>query len=313
MVEEAPGYRVFSGNANIGLAESVCSLLGIPRGRALVTTFRDGEIRIEIEDNVRGLDTYIVQSLCCPVNNHIMELLIMIDALKRASAKSVCAVIPYYAYGRRDKKDKPRVPITGRMLANLIEEAGVDHVVALDFHSGQTMGFFKVPVDHLSAMGVMVDHAKKNLPPNSIVVAPDAAGVRRARVFATELNLEMAIMDERDVSPRIVGNVEGRHVVLYDDIVDTGRTIERVAQAAQRAGAASVIAYCVHGIFSAGCAERIAQAGVEKLVVSDSVVPYTDLAKVGVRVERITVALILAEAIASLNRGETIPSVFYSI
>jgi len=313
VMEETPGYRVFSGNANIKLADEVCYLLNIPRGKALVTTFQDGEIRIEIEDNVRGLDTYIIQSLCCPVNNHVMELLIMIDALKRASAKSVCAVIPYYAYGRRDKKDKPRVPITGRMLANLIEEAGVDHVVALDFHSGQTMGFFKVPVDHISAMSVMVDHAKKNLPPNSIVVAPDAAGVRRARVFATELNLEMAIMDERDVDPRIVGNVKGRHVVLYDDIVDTGRTIERVAQAAQKAGAASVMAYCVHGIFSEGCGERIAKAGIERLIVTDSVVPYTNLADFGVNVEYITVAPLFAEAIAALNRGETISSVFYSI
>lgn len=312
-MDDAAGYRVFSGNANIKLADAVCSILNIHRGRALVTTFQDGEVRIEIEDNVRGLDTYVIQSLCCPVNNHIMELLIMIDALKRASAKSVCAVIPYYAYGRRDKKDKPRVPITGRMLANLIEEAGADHVVAVDFHSGQTMGFFKVPVDHLSAMSTMVEHARKNLPPDSIVVAPDAAGVRRARVFATELNLEMAIMDERDVTPKIVGNVKDRHVVLYDDIVDTGRTIERVAQAAHKAGAASVIAYAVHGIFSRGCAERIMSSGVERLVVTDTVVPYTNLSEFGVNIEYITVAPLLAEAISALNRGETIPSVFYSI
>ncbi|MCX7823316.1 MAG: ribose-phosphate diphosphokinase [Syntrophobacterales bacterium] len=312
-MEKRAGYRVFSGNANIRLANAVCSLLDIPRGDALVTTFQDGEIRIEIRDNVRGLNTYVIQSLCCPVNDHIMELLIMIDALKRASAKSVCAVIPYYAYGRRDKKEKPRVPITGRMLASLIEEAGVDHVVALDFHSGQTMGFFKVPVDHLSAMSVMVEHARKHLPPDSIVVAPDAAGVRRARVFASELDLDMAIMDEREVTPRIVGNVKGRHVVLYDDIVDTGRTIERVVQAALRAGAASVIAYCVHGIFSKGCAERIAASKLERLVVTDSVAPYTNLLEFGVNVEYITVAPLLAEAISALNRGETISSVFYSI
>ncbi len=307
------GYRIFTGNSNPKLAEKVCQNLGVELGKALVTTFKDGEIRVEIEEPVRGLDIYVIQSLCCPINTHIMELLIMIDAFKRASAKSVCAIIPYYAYGRRDKKDKPRVPITGRMLANLLEEAGVNHIVALDFHSGQTMGFFKVPVDHLSAMNVMVEHARKSLPPQSVVVAPDAAGVRRARVFASELNLEMAIMDERDVSPRIVGNVKGKNVILYDDIVDTGRTIERVARAAHDAGASSVIAYCVHGIFSKGSVERIESAGIQKLVLTDSIVPYNDPRESGIQVEYISIAPILAEAVSCLNEGKVIPSVFYSI
>ncbi len=281
-------------------------------GKALVDTFADGEIRVEIEENVRGLDVYVLQSLCCPVNSFVMELFLIIDALKRASAERITAIIPYYAYGRRDKKDKPRVPITGRMLANLLEEAGVDHVVALDFHSGQTMGFFKVPVDHISALSVFVDHAKKILSNNSIVVAPDAAGVRRARAFAAELNLEMAILDERDVD-RIVGDVEGKDVVLYDDIIDTGRTIERVSQVAHSAGAKSVIAYCVHGIFSYGCEERLIKAGLNSIVVTDSVVPYSNPYEMGLSIEYVSVANLIAQCIIALHKGETLESTFYSI
>lgn len=303
-------FRIFSGNANPVLAKAVCKELGVELGKALVTTFADGEIRVEIEENVRGKDVYVVQSLCCPVNSYVIELLLMVDALKRASADRVTAVIPYYAYGRRDKKDKPRVPITGRMLANLLEEAGVDHVVALDFHSGQTMGFFKVPVDHVTALSVFVEHAKRNLPEGSIVVAPDAAGVRRARSFAAALNLEMAIMDERDMGapwePRIVGDVKGKSVVLFDDIVDTGRTVERVSEAAHRAGALSVMAYSTHGIFSLGCEDRLKRSSLKRLVVTDSVVPYTDPGLLGVPVEYVTVAGVLAKAIRALHCGETL-------
>ncbi len=305
-------FKIFTGNSNPDLAAKVCRKLGVSLGNAVVDTFADGEIRVEIEENVRGRDVFVLQSLCCPVNSFVIELFLIIDALKRASAERITAIIPYYAYGRRDKKEKPRVPITGRMLANLIEEAGVDHVVALDFHSGQTMGFFKVPVDHISALTVFVEHARNILPENSIVVAPDAAGVRRARAFAAELDLEMAILDERDVD-RIVGDVKNKHVILYDDIVDTGRTIERVSEAAQNAGAKSVIAYCVHGIFSHGCEKRLQKAGLNSIIVTDSVVPYSDPQKIGVSIDYVSIANLLAQCIMSLHKGETLESTFYSI
>jgi len=309
--------RVFTGNSNRKLAERVCAEIGIELGQALVGTFSDGEVRVEIEENVRGCDVYVIQSLCCPVNSFVVELFLMIDALKRASAERVTAVIPYYAYGRRDKKDKPRVPITGRMLASLLEEAGVDHVVALDFHSGQTMGFFKVPVDHISAMGEFVKHARQFLDENSIVVAPDAAGVRRARAFAAEMNLDMAIMDERDVGipweHRIVGNVKDKNVVLYDDIIDTGKTVERVSLAAHKAGARSVRVYSVHGIFSHGCETRLQRAGVDSIVVTDSVVPYCKPESMNLPVEYVSVAPLLAESVVALHRGETLESTFYAM
>ena len=224
---------LFTGNSNAALADKVCSRLGIRPGKALITRFSDGEVRVEIGENVRGKDTYVLQSTCPPVNENLMELLVIIDALKRASARRINAIIPYYGYGRQDQKEKPRVPLSAKVVADLLSVAGADRVITIDLHADQIQGFFDIPVDHLFGTIVLGDSLKGEIQGNEIVVAPDSGGAERARLFASRLKLDLALMDYREENgtyPKIVGNVKGRKVIILDDLIDTARTILRTAQ-----------------------------------------------------------------------------------
>src|SRR5512142_2019297 len=229
--------KIFSGNANIGLAKEICAKMDIPLGNAVVGRFSDGEINVQIMDNVRGMDVFVVQPTASPVNRHLMELLIMVDALKRASAARITAVLPYYGYSRQDRKVQPRVPITSKLVADLITTAGANRVLTVDLHAGQIQGFFNIPVDNLYAAPVMLDYIKSNFGSDTVIVSPDAGGVERARAFAKRLNATMAIIDKRRAAPNvsevmhIIGSVEGKTAILLDDIVDTAGTMVQSAEA----------------------------------------------------------------------------------
>lgn len=304
---------IFSGSSNPLLAQKVCEYLELLQGRVLVGSFSDGEVRVEIQENVRGRDVYVIQSTCPPVNDNLIELLVMVDALKRASAGRVNAVIPYYGYGRQDQKDKPRVPITARMVADLLMAAGTDRVIAIDFHVNQIQGFFKIPVDHLYGFEVLLEHARNRFGGNEIVVAPDAGGVERARLFAKRLRVGLAIMDHRSVEglpfSRIVGRVEGRPVVIVDDMVDTGRTLIRATEAAVAAGAVSVDAYCVHAVLSGNAVGDLQHSALRTLTVTDTI----PLAPAAARVEKIhtvTIGPMLAEVIRRVHHEKSVSSLF---
>jgi ribose-phosphate pyrophosphokinase len=303
------GLTVFSGNSNPLLAQSVCAHLGTSQGKALIGRFSDGEIRFEIAENVRGKDVFVIQSTCPPINRHLFELLIMIDALKRASAKRVCAVIPYYGYARQDQKDKPRVPICAKVVADLLSTAGAHRIITVDLHSEQIMGFFDIPVDHFFATEVYIDDLKNKLKGDEIIVAPDAAGVNRARQFAARLKVDLAITDCRGTTfdPRawIIGNVKGRGVIILDDMVNTGQTLARTAQAAKTAGAASITAYSTHAILSGDAVSKIESSPLEKLTVTDTV-PLSAEARGCGKIRSISIAGVLAEVIRRVHHEESI-------
>lgn len=303
--------RVFTGNSNPALAESVAVALGVPLGKAFVGRFSDGEVRVEIHENVRGRDVFVVQSTCRPVNQSLMELLLMVDALKRASAGRVNAVAPYYGYGRQDQKDKPRVSITAKLVADLISAAGADRVVSVDLHADQIQGFFSIPVDNFTGVKALFDDLRSHLSGDEVVVAPDAGGVGRAREFAQRLNAELAIMDYRGVSydmpSRIIGDVEGRSVILLDDMVDTGKTLCRAAEAAKAAGARSVDALCVHAVLSGGAVERLSQSPIRWLVITDTI-PLPPEAVGNEKIRVVSVAPMLAECIKRVHYHKSVSS-----
>lgn len=305
--------KIFSGSSNPPLAEKVCSLLGVALGKALVGRFSDGETRVEIHENVRGVDVYVVQSTCPPINENLFELLVLVDALKRASARRINAVIPYYGYGRKDQKDKPRVAITSKLVADLLSVAGCDRVITVDFHADQIQGFFDIPVDHLWGMEVLLDAVQNGLQGNEVVVAPDAGGVERARAFARRLNLDLALLDHRrtgdDPYYRIVGNVKERRVIILDDMVDTGRTLERAARGAETAGAASIEAFCVHAVLSGKAVERIQASPLCGLTVADTV-PLPQEALECKKIRSVSTAPMLAEVIRRLHFEESVSSLF---
>lgn len=303
--------KVFSGNSNPMLAREVCSLLGVSLGLASVKRYSDGEVWVEINENVRGKDIYVIQSACHPVNQHIMELLVMTDALKRASAHRISAVIPYYAYGRQDQKEKPRVAIAAKMVADLLSTAGADQIVSIDLHASQIQGFFDIPVDNVSGAKVFLDDVSRSLKGDEIVVAPDAGGVERARAFAERLNIGLAIMDHRGVEfePTIVGNVSGRHVILLDDMVDSGRTLVRAAKAAEAAGARFIDAYCVHAVLSANSVERIELSPIRSLTVTDTI-PLTEEAMKSKKIRVVSIAPILSEVIDRISCEKSVSSLF---
>lgn len=307
--------RVFSGNANIALATKICQHLGVSLGKANVTTFSDGETRVEINENVRGMDVFIIQSTCPPVNVTCMELLIMIDALKRASADRITAVIPYYGYGRQDRKVAPRAPITAKLLADLITAAGANRVLSMDLHAGQIQGFFNIPVDNLFATPVLFDYMKKNYIDGTVVVSPDTGGVERARAFGKRLGASLAIIDKRREGPNeaevmnIIGNVKGKRIIILDDMIDTAGTVVQAARAMKEAGALEVSICCTHPVLSGPALERIEDSEIKEVIVTDTI-PLSDRAKNCKKIKVLSVSGILGEAVRRIYYNDSVSSLF---
>ena len=307
--------KIFTGNANPVLAGKICAALGCPLGAATVKPFSDGEIYLQIQENVRGADVFVVQPTCTPVDRHLIELLLMMDALKRASAERITAVLPYYGYARQDRKDKPRMPISARLIANLIQTAGADRVLALDLHAAQIQGFFDVPVDHLFAAPVMVEYFESMGRRDMTIVSPDAGGVERARAFAKHLDSPLAIIDKRrtDVNVaevmHIIGDVEGRNCLIVDDLIDTAGTLVKGAEALMEAGAASVTACATHAVLSGPAVERIENSAVQEVVVTNSI-PLREEAMRCSRIKILSVAPLLARAIKSIHEDGSVSTLF---
>ena len=281
-------------------------------GRTLITRFSDGEIRVEVGENVRGKDTYVIQSTCPPVNENLMELLVIMDALKRASAKRINVVIPYYGYGRQDQKEKPRVPLAAKVVADLLSVAGADRVITIDLHADQIQGFFDIPVDHMFGTIVLSDALAGEMRGNGIVVAPDSGGAERARLFASRLKLEMALMDYREENghyPRIVGNVKGKRVIILDDLIDTGRTILRTAKAAVLAGAETVEVCAVHPVLSGPALENIEASPIRRIMVTDTI-PLSEGARACEKIHIVSIAPMLAEVIKRVYFEEQLSPLF---
>ena len=307
--------RIFSGNANIALATKICQHLGVSLGKANVTTFSDGETRVEINENVRGMDVFIIQSTCPPVNVTCMELLIMIDALKRASADRITAVIPYYGYGRQDRKVAPRAPITAKLLADLITAAGANRVLSMDLHAGQIQGFFNIPVDNLFATPVLFDYMKKNYIDGTVVVSPDTGGVERARAFGKRLGASLAIIDKRREGPNeaevmnIIGSVKGKRIIILDDMIDTAGTVVQAARAMKEAGALEVSICCTHPVLSGPALERIEDSEIKEVIVTDTI-PLSDRAKTCKKIKVLSVSGILGEAVRRIYYNDSVSSLF---
>ena len=306
--------KLFTGNANRPLAEEIAQYLRVPLSDAEVTRFSDGEVYVHVNENVRGADVYVIQPTCPPVNDTLMELLIMIDALKRASARRITAVLPYYGYARQDRKVEPRVPITAKLVADLLEAAGIDRVLALDLHAGQIQGFFKVPVDHLFAAPVMIDYLGKKELRDAVIVAPDAGGVERARAIAKRLNAGLAIIDKRREGPNaavamhLIGDVRARDAVVIDDMIDTAGTLIQAVGALAREGARRILACGVHAVLSGPALERIGASPLEEVVVTNSI-PVPAEKRIA-RVTVLTVAPLLGEAIRRIHDEESVSTLF---
>ncbi len=306
---------VFSGNAHRALTEEICKYLDTPVGRSRVTQFSDGETFTVIEENVRGADTYVVQPTCAPVNDRVMELLIMVDALRRASARSITAVMPYYGYARQDRKVAPRTPITAKVVAELLEAAGVDRVVAVDLHAGQIQGFFNIPFDHLFAMPALLQHHLKAHYSEAVIVSPDAGGVERARAYSKRLNGTLAIIDKRRERANesevmnIIGEVEGRRCLIVDDILDTAGTMCNAARALKDAGAACVSASVTHGVLSGPAISRINESCLEEVIVTNSI-PLNEPAQACDKIKVVSIAPLLAEAIRRIHHSDSVSSLF---
>ena len=307
--------KLFSGNANPALAREICGHLGISLGEATVSSFSDGEIRVRIEENVRGADVFVAQSCCTPVNTSIIELLIMIDALKRSSAYRITAVIPYFGYARQDRKEQPRVPISAKLMADLITTAGADRVLTMDLHAGQIQGFFNIPVDHLYATPVLLDYINKRGAADLVVVSPDAGGVERARAFAKRLQAQLAIIDKRREGPNntqvmtIIGDVDGRNVLLLDDMIDTAGTIVQGAQACAEKGARMVWAGCTHPVLSGPALERLQESCLTEVVVTNTI-PLNGKEQRCPKLRVLSVAPLLGEAITRIHSEESVSSLF---
>jgi ribose-phosphate pyrophosphokinase len=308
--------KVFAGNSNAELASAVCAYLNVPRGAADVRRFSDGEILVEIDENVRGGDVFVIQSTCTPVNDNLIELLLMLDAFRRASAKRITAVIPYFGYARQDRKVAPRVPISAKLVADLITTAGASRVLTVDLHAGQIQGFFNVPVDNLFATPVLLPYVRQRLNQDDVsVVSPDAGGVERARAFAKHLDAALAIIDKRRARANevaemhIVGEVRGRTAVLVDDMVDTAGTLAAAAAALKESGARAVMACCTHPVLSGEAITRIEQSALTQLIVTDTI-PLTPRAQSCSKIKVLSVAHLLGEAIRRTHDEESISSLF---
>jgi ribose-phosphate pyrophosphokinase len=307
--------KLFSGNSNPALARSVSVYLDVELGKAEVGTFSDGECCVEIHENVRGMDCFVVQSTSAPPDRHLMELLIMVDALRRSSARRITAVIPYYGYARQDRKVKPRVPITAKLVADIISTAGTDRLLCIDLHSGQIQGFFNIPVDNLYATPVLLDEVRRRLPRDVMIISPDAGGVERARAYAKRLGAGLAIVDKRRESPNVaevmnvIGDVRDRNCVIVDDMVDTAGTLTQAAGALMDAGAASVYAAVTHPVLSGPALKRISESPIQEMIVADTI-PLRPDARDSDKIHVVSVAGLLGEAIRRINNEESVSSLF---
>ena len=308
--------KLVCGNSNRALADSVTKYLEIPLSNCLVRRFADQEIFVEIQENVRGEDVFVLQSTSYPANDHLMELLIMIDALRRSSAKRITAVLPYFGYARQDRKPGPRTPISAKLVANLITHAGADRVLTLDLHAGQIQGFFDIPTDNLYAAPVMMRDIKERYQPGTVmVVSPDVGGVVRARALAKRIDAQLAIVDKRRERPgesevmNVIGDVSGRSCILVDDIIDSGGTLCNAAEALLKRGAKDVSAYCTHGVLSGGAVTRITSSALKELVITDSIQP-TDAVKAAGNIRVLSIAPLIGEAIARTAQEKSVSSLF---
>ncbi len=307
--------KVFTGSSNVTLAQEIVNYLGIELGRCVLDRFSDGEVHFYIDENVRGEDVFIIQSGCRDANVHLMELYVMIDAFKRASAERITAVVPYFAYGRQDWKDRPRVPISARLVSDLIEKSGANRVLAMDLHSPQIQGFFSIPVDNLTATPVLAGHIKTLGLEDTTVVSPDAGGVGRARFFAKRLDAMLAIIDKRRPAPNIaqvlhvIGDVRDRNVIIFDDMVDTAGTLVRSVDALAKGGARKIFAACTHPILSGPALEHIGNSPLEKIFITNTI-PLTEEAKDSGRFTVLSVAELFGEAIRRINEGSSVSSLF---
>lgn len=307
--------KLFTGNANPLLAHAIADYLDLQLGRARVGRFSDGEINVEIADNVRGRDVYLVQSTCAPTNDHLMELLILGDACKRASAGRVTAVVPYYGYARQDRKVAPRAPISAKLVADLLSASGMDRVLTMELHAGQIQGFFNIPVDNIYATPILLGDLWKRNHENLLVVSPDVGGVVRARAIAKRLDSDLAIIDKRRPKANvaevmnIIGDVEGRTCVIMDDIVDTANTLCKAASALKERGAVKVLAYCTHPVLSGGAVGRVADSDLDELVVTDTI-PLSPEAQGCKRIRQLSCAQLLAETMTRISNEESVSSLF---
>ena len=308
------GMAVFSGNANCSLTEEICDYLGTSMGKMELTEFSDGEIYCQILENVRGKDVFIVQPTCHPVNKNLMELLIIIDAFKRSSASRITAVMPYYGYARQDRKDKPRVPISSKLVADLLTAAGADRVLSVDLHAGQIQGFFDIPVDHLYAAPVLIEYLKNLNVPDVVIVSPDAGGVERARAFAKLLEVGLAIVDKRRTGLNVaevlnlIGDVAGKNIIICDDMIDTAGTLVNTVSALKEKGAEKVFACATHGVLSGRAIERLSGAPLEKIIVTNTV--SIDESKRLPNMVVLSVAKLLGEAIKSIHEETSVSNLF---
>ena len=308
-------FKVFSGTANPALTAEICEALDCPVGNIMIKRFADGETHLQIQENVRGADVFVVQPTCTPVDHHLMELLLIIDALKRASAERITPVLPYYGYARQDRKDRPRMPISAKLVASLIERAGASRVLALDLHAAQIQGFFEIPVDHLFSAPVMVEYFRERFDSDLIIVSPDAGGVERARSFAKNLRAPLAIIDKRRTDANvaevmnIIGEVRGKHCLMVDDLVDTAGTLVKGVEALLAQGAKSVTACATHAVLSGPAVERITNSELQELVVTNSI-PLSEQGAACTKIKVLSVGSLLARAIQSIHEGGSVSTLF---
>ncbi len=308
-------FIVFSGNSNPALTQKICNYLDVSLGDAKVKTFSDGEIQIEINENVRSKDVFIIQSTCSPVNDNLIELLLMIDAFKRSSASRITAVIPYYGYSRQDKKVAPRVPISAKLVADMLTVAGSNRVITMDLHAGQIQGFFNIPVDNLYTAPVILNYIKTNFQDNLVIISPDAGGVERARAFAKRLHADLAIIDKRRDAPNkakamaVIGDVKGKIAIILDDMIDTAGTLIEAASAIAGKGAKEIHACCAHPVLSGESLERLANSSLKTLVVSDTI-PLSSKAAACDKIRVLSVADLIGEAIIRSHNGDSVTSLF---
>jgi len=306
--------NIITGNANPKLAKEICKYLKMPLGDALVTTFSEGEIRVKINENVRGKDVFIVQPTCAPVNNNLMELLILIDSLRRASAKRITAVLPYFGYARQDRKDQPRVPITAKLVANLITTAGVDRILTVDLHAGQIQGFFDIPMDHLYAVNVFVNHIKKIKLKDIVIVSPDVGGIKMARAYAKKFEAPLAIVDKRRISGEdteamnILGDIKGKNLIIVDDLVATASSLVEAAAALKKQGGKEIYAAITHPVLSGPAIKRINDSVIKKLFVTNTI--PVENGKRHKKIEVLSIAPLLAEAIKRIHNEESVSCLF---
>ena len=308
-------WKIFSGTANDALSKDICDFLGLPLGQACITKFSDGETYVQIEENVRGADVFMVQPTCDPVDVHLMQLLLLIDALKRASARRITVVIPYFGYARQDRKDKPRVPISSKLVADLLTTAGADRALVVDLHAPQIQGFFNIPVDHLFASPVLVDYFRKKQLPDLTVVSPDAGGVERARFFAKKMDSALAIVDKRRVEMdvtevmHVIGDVKGRTCLILDDIIDTAGTLVKTCQALLEAGAREVHACATHAVLSGPAIDRLSKSGLAEVVVTNTI-PLTEAGRNLQKIKVLSIAGLIGRAIQSIHEETSVSRLF---